>query len=135
MTTPGMHLAQRAKTLLLLAIATCAVAIAMLDTAAEKASAYWVCGPTGPVTRPADFRCQYGSYRDSINYIEKDSWQRGYAVYRSSTRNGSSISGSEYYSPTANYFIQFFSCAPGYPNAHNRHSVSVDVAYTLAGSC
>lgn len=135
MTTHETHLALRARTLLLVAIATCAVAIATLGASAERASAYWVCGPTSPVWRGADFRCQHPTWRSTIAYIEKDSWQRGYAVYRSSTYGGSSVSGSEYYSSTSNYFLQAFHCASGYPNAHNRHSVDVIVAYTHAGSC
>lgn len=135
MTTHETHLALRVKSLLLVAIATCAVAIATLGASAEKASAYWVCGPTYALVRGADFRCQHDTWRSSISYVQKLSSPRGYAVYRSSGYGGSSISGSEYYSSTSDYFLQDFYCNPGYPNAHNRHSVSVTVSYTLAASC
>lgn len=135
MTTHETHLARRAKSLLLVAIATCAVAVATLGASAEKASAYWVCGPSGVVARGGDFRCQHDTYRPTISYIQKLSSPRVYAVYRSSTRGGSSISGAEYYSPTSDYFLQDFNCAAGYPNAHNWHLTAVTVTYTLAGSC
>lgn len=135
MTTHGTHIALRAKHLAVLTIATCAAAIAVLGGTADKASAYWVCGPTSVVTRAPDFRCQHDTWRSTIAYIEKDSSPRGYAVYRSASYGGGSVSGSEYYSPTSDYFLQSFHCASGYPNAHNRHSVNVRVSYTLAGSC
>jgi hypothetical protein len=135
MTTPETYLAPRAKSLLIVAIATCALAIATLGTAAEKASAYWVCGPNYAVVRGADFRCQHGTWRSTIAYVEKLSSPRAYAVYRSSSHGGSSVSGSEYYSSTSDYFLQDFHCASGYPNAHNRHSVNVTVHYTHAASC
>lgn len=134
MTTPETHLVLRAKLLLLVAIATGAIAIATLGGAAEKASAYWVCGPTSAVKRSPDFRCQSGTYT-RLAYIKKISSPRGYAVYRSAYAGWPSISGSEYYSSTSDYFLQDFGCNPGYANAHNRHSVSVDVEYTLAASC
>lgn len=136
MTTPETHLALRAKSLLIVAFATCAVAaIAMLGAATEKASAYWVCSPMDAGWRTPDYRCQHDTRRATISYIQKLSTPRAYAVYRSSTYGGSSISGSEYYSPTGDYFLQDFYCNPGYPNAHNRHSVNTYVVYTLAGSC
>jgi hypothetical protein len=135
MTTHGMHLALRAKSLLIVAFATCAVAIATLGTTAEKASAYWVCGPTYAVVRAPNFRCQHDTWRSTISYVQKLSSPRAYAVYRSSSYGGSSISGTEFYSSTSDYFLQDFYCNAGYPNAHNRHSVNVTVSYTLAASC
>lgn len=135
MTTYATHLTRRVKYLLLVTFATGAVAIATLGPVTEKASAYWVCGPTYAVVRAPDFRCQHGTYRPTISYIQKLSSPRAYAVYRSSGYGGGSISGSEYYSSTSDYFLQDFHCHPGYPNAHNRHSVSVTVSYTLAASC
>lgn len=135
MTTHETHLALRAKSLLIVAFATCAAMIATLGASAEKASAYWVCGPTATVFRGPDFRCQHDTYRSTISYVQKLSSPRAYAVYRSSTRGGTSISGSEYYSPTGDYFLQDFYCNAGFPNAHNRHTVTVEVAYTLAASC
>lgn len=135
MTTHGTHPALRLKSLLLVAFATCIVAIATLGTAAEKASAYWVCGPTYAVVRAPDFRCAHDTYRSTISYVQKLSSPRAYAVYRSAGQGWSSISGAEYYSSTSDYFLQDFHCNPGYPNAHNRHSVNVTVSYTLAASC
>lgn len=135
MTVPETHLTLRVKSLLLVAIATCAVLFAVLGTSTEKASAYWVCGPTSAVVRGPDFRCQHDTYRPTISYIEKLSSARAYTVYRSSTRGGSSISGAEYYSPTSDYFLQTFGCAAGYPNGHNAYGISITVSYTLAGSC
>lgn len=135
MITHETRLASRTKSLLLLTIATAAIAVGVLSTAAEKASAYWVCSPNGAVYRGADFRCQHGTYRSTISYVQKLSSPRAYAVYRSTTYGGSSISGSEYYSSTSDYFLQDFHCNAGYPNAHNRHTVSVLVSYTLAASC
>lgn len=135
MTTHETHLALRAKSLLLMAIATCAVAIATLGASAEKASAYWVCGPSSAVVRAPDFRCAHDTFRSTISYVQKLSSPRAYAVYRSAGRGWSSISGAEYYSSTSDYFLQDFYCNPGYPNAHNRHSVNVTVTYTLAASC
>lgn len=130
-----MHPLRRAKYLLLVAFVTCAAMIATLGTAVEKASAYWVCGPTSAVVRAANFRCQHDTYRSTISYVQKLSSPRAYAVYRSAGRGWSSISGSEYYSSTSDYFLQDFHCNSGYPNAHNRHSVPVTVSYTLAASC
>lgn len=135
MTAHETHLTRRVKSLLIVAIATCAVLLATLGTATEKASAYWVCGPTAAVWRGPDFRCQHDTYRPTISYIEKLSSARVYTVYRSSTRGGSSISGAEYYSPTSDYFLQSFGCNPGYPNGHNAYGISISVSYTLAGSC
>ena len=135
MTTHETHLALRAKSLLIVAFATCALAITVLATATEKASAYWVCGPSSAVTRGPDFRCAHGTYRSTISYVQKLSSPRAYAVYRSAGHGWSSVSGAEYYSTTSDYFLQDFHCAAGYPNAHNRHSVNVYVTYTLAASC
>ncbi len=135
MTTHASRPSLRARSLLLLAFATATLAVSLAGAAAEKASAYWVCGPTSGVWRGPDFRCQYPNYRPTISYIQKLSDPRAYAVYRSAGPGWSSISGSEYYSSTSNYFLQDFHCHPGYPNAHNRHSISVYVAYTLAASC
>lgn len=135
MTTHETHIALRAKSLLLVAFATCALAIAALGTAAEKASAYWVCGPNNAVVRAANFRCTHGTYRSTISYIQKLSSPRGYAVYRSAGHGWTSVSGEEYYSSTSDYFLQDFHCNSGYPNAHNRHTISVSVTYTLAASC
>ncbi len=135
MTSREQRISTRVKYLLAVTFATCAAVTIALGSSAQKAEAYWVCGPTSEVVRPAFFRCQHGTYRPTISYIQKLSSPRAYAVYRSSTPGGSSISGSEFYSPTSDYFLQNFHCNPGYPNAHNRHSVPVYVAYTLAASC
>ena len=138
MTAHETHLAPRAKSLLLVAIATCAAAagtFGFAGVAAEKASAYWVCGPTSVVVRGPHFRCQHGTYRPTIAYIEKLSSNTTYTVYRSSTAGATSISGVEYFSPTSGYFLQSFGCAPGFPNGHNASWNNVTVSYTLAGSC
>lgn len=111
------------------------VALAGLGTAPQKADAYWVCPPTAAVWHAGNFLCGHATYRSTINYIEKDSDPRTYAVYRSSAYYGGSISGLYYYSPTSNYFMQTFSCHPGYPNAINLMPTLVYVAFTLAGSC
>lgn len=121
--------------LIVLALATVAILIAAFGASTPKAQAYWVCGPAAPVVRGPDFRCQHDTYRPTISYIQKISSPRAYAVYRSSSYGAGSISGSEFYSPTADYFLQDFSCNPGFPNAHNRHTVNVTVEYTLAASC
>lgn len=121
--------------LIVLVLATAAILIATLGASTPKAQAYWVCDPAAAVVRGPDFRCQHGTNRPTISYIEKNSSPRAYAVYRSTSYGGGSISGSEFYSTTADYFLQDFSCNPGYPNAHNRHTVNVTVQFTLAGSC
>jgi hypothetical protein len=123
------------KLLLPLVLMLGALVFAGLGATADRASAYWVCNPTSPVTRGPDFRCLHGTYRPTIAYVQKDSSPRAYAVYRSSVYGGGSVSGTEFYSPTSDYFLQDFYCNPGYPAAHNRHTVNVAVQYTLAASC
>lgn len=135
MNHPQIRPRPRTGALLALSLAIAAVLIATLGPAAPKAQAYWVCGPTAGVWRGPDFRCQHGTYRPTISYIQKLSDPRAYAAYRSSYFGGPSISGTEFYSSTSNYYLQDFHCNSGYPNAHNRHTVNVWVEYTLAGSC
>lgn len=125
--------ALRLKLAFLLALALCASLFAGMGTA-EKSSAYWVCPTNAAQKRPDGFRCQHATYRPKISYVEKLSSPRSYAVYRSSTYRGGSVSGSEFFSSSSDYYLQDFYCNPGYPNAHNRHSVDVWVTYTLAGT-
>ena len=109
--------------------------LATLGSAPQKADAYWVCPPTYAVWRAGGEICGHDTYRSTIEYIEKDSDHRAYGVYRSSAFYGPSISGSYFYSPTGNYFLQTFSCNPGYPNAINLLTTIAFVAFTRAGSC
>ncbi len=135
MTTDNPRLPVGAKRLVAFVIGLTAAALLAFGGSPQKASAYWVCPTAGVHDRPAFFTCAHGTYRPTIAYIEKDSWQRAYAVYRSASPGGGPISGSMFYSPSTNYFAQLFHCNAGYPNAYNRHSVTVRVQFTLAGSC
>lgn len=80
----------------------------------------------------AGSRC-HGTYNGSLSYVQKLSYSpyTSYAVYRASSYGGA---GTDYYNANE-YYIKDFGCAAGYPGGHNRHSVTITVEYTLAGSC
>lgn len=109
-------------------------AVVFLGASAAPSNAYWVCSPFETVNRGADFRCQNGTYRSQISYIQKRTLgsYHSYGLYRSSCAGCGSISGTEYTSSNSDY-LKDFGCLSGYPNAHNRHSVTITVEYTLAG--
>lgn len=100
------------------------------------ASAYWVCPPTSATTYAPDgaagSRC-HGTYNGALSYVQKKTPgpHHSYAVYRASC---SGCAGTDYYAGTSEY-LKDFGCAAGYPGGHNRHSVTIAVDYTLAGSC